>query len=68
MKIVDIKNMPNFNPVVKNGIESVSQGKVIWIDKNLVTCVKHGAMLCVTEDRRIWRCPTCNEGAYIEEL
>lgn len=57
--------MPGYNPVVKNGAESVSLGKVIWTEKNKVTCMVHGAMLCVTEDRRIWRCPACNEGAYV---
>lgn len=28
MKITDLKNMPNFNPEVKNGIDSVSTGRV----------------------------------------
>lgn len=62
----DIKDMPNFNPTVPNGMDSVSTGKVYWTEKNLVTCARHGAMLCVNPDRTIWRCPTCHEGAYVE--
>lgn len=51
--------------IPKNGMTSVSEGKVIWTEENKVTCVEHGAMLCVSEDRRLWRCPACNEGAYL---
>jgi hypothetical protein len=68
MDIVDIKQMPGFNPTVQNGIESVSKAKVIWTDTNLVTCLEHGAMLCISENRRLWRCPTCNEGAYVRSF
>lgn len=25
------------------------------------TCHQHGAILCVSEDCKIWRCPMCNE-------
>ena len=64
-KLIDIKEMPDYNSKVKNGIDSVSTGKVFWTDKNKVTCHKHGAMLCVVQDRTIWRCPTCNEGGYV---
>ena len=64
--LTNIKDMPNFNKgAVQNGIDSVTKRKVYWTDNNLVTCKKHGAMLCVSEDTRIWRCPTCNEGGYI---
>jgi len=63
--LVDIEQMPNFNPTVKNGRKSVSGGKIYWTDANLVTCHKHGACLCVNEDRTIWRCPACHEGAYM---
>ncbi|KKL24325.1 hypothetical protein LCGC14_2416460 [marine sediment metagenome] len=62
----DIKEMPNFNPSVKNGVDSVSAGKVYWDDRNLVTCALHGAMLCVNPSRTIWRCPACHEGAFVE--
>ena len=62
----DLKDMPNFNPSVKNGLTSVSEGKIFWTSNNLVTCIKHGACLCVNEARTIWRCPTCHEGCYVE--
>ncbi len=65
-ELYDIKDMPNYNPAVPNGCDSVSTGKVYWTDNNLVTCEVHGAMLCVNPDRTIWRCPTCHEGAYIQ--
>lgn len=72
MKIVDIKLMPKYNPVVKNGIDSVSSGKVILVtwyeNRQTPSCTEHGAMNCVTDwDKnkgRIWRCLTCNEGGY----
>jgi hypothetical protein len=57
--------MPEFNPIVKNGLTSVSEGKIFWTDNNLVTCKEHGACLCLNKDRSIWRCQTCNEGAYV---
>jgi len=65
-KLLDIKDMPNFNSAVKNGVLSVSDGKIIWTEENYVTCIEHGACLCVNKERTIWRCPTCNEGAYVE--
>lgn len=58
--------MPDFNDKVKNGIDSVSKGFVIWTEKNKATCHQHDAMLCVTPDRRIWRCPTCHVGCYVK--
>ncbi len=63
----DLKEMPGFNTTVPNGIDSVSKGLVFWTDNNKVTCHKHGAMLCVSEDRKIWRCPACNVGGYLEQ-
>ncbi len=68
MKLKDIKDMPNFKQSVTNGLDSVSSGKVFFTKENLVTCLTHGAMLCVSENRRIWRCPTCNEGAYVKYI
>jgi len=65
-RIMDIAKMPSFNPKVQNGVHSVSEKKVFWTDNNYVTCREHGACLCVSKDRKIWRCPTCNEGAYVE--
>ncbi len=64
-KLYDLKNMPNFNPIASNGLTSVTEGKIYWTPRNLVTCRIHGACLCVNEDRSIWRCPACHEGAYV---
>ena len=64
--LMDIAEMPDFNPIVKDGIRSVSEGKIFWTDENYVTCKEHGACLAVNKDRTIWRCPTCHEGAYVE--
>jgi len=30
--------------------------------KNKPTCRTHEAMLCVSENREVWRCPACNVG------
>jgi len=57
--------MPNFNPAVKNGLRSISEGKIFWTDNNYVTCKEHWACLCLNKDRTIWRCPACHEGAYV---
>jgi len=64
-RILDIAEMPSYNSKVKNGVWSVTELKVFWTDKNKVTCAEHGACLCVSADRKIWRCATCNEGAYL---
>lgn len=64
-KLIDIRDMPKFNPAVKNGLTSVSEGKIFWTPHNKVTCKEHGACLCLNMDRTIWRCPACNEGAYV---
>lgn len=84
-QLIDIKDMPGFNPMVTNGLDNVSKGEVYfgicrvgqyngfreWSLPTIV-CDTHGAMLCValtkSEDKnmieKIWRCPTCNKGAY----
>ncbi len=62
--IFDLSKMPNYNKTVINGVNSVTEGKIFWTDHNKVTCKIHGACLCVSPDRTIWRCATCNEGAY----
>lgn len=64
-QISNIKDAPNFNPEVKNGLDSVSTGKVYygicttkehnrgnWKCQTLPTivCKDHGAMLCVGVD------------------
>ena len=50
---------------VTNGANSVSEGLVYWHPTNKVSCHEHGAMLCVSEDRHIWRCIACNVGGYL---
>ena len=83
--IMDIKDMPNFNPAVPNGLDNVSKGEVYFgicrawqyngfreLSIPTIVCDDHGAMLCValtkSEDgnmaEKIWRCPTCNKGAF----
>ena len=68
MLIKDLKDMPKFkSEEVKNGMDSVSRGLVYWDDTNKVSCKTHRAMLCVSEDRQIWRCTAvgCREGAWL---
>lgn len=66
--IIDIKDMPGYNPKVPNGADSVSTGKVTWHPTQKAMCHIHKAMNCVSENRRIWRCLTCHEGCYVEEF
>ena len=72
----DIRSMPGFNPQVPNGADSVSSGLVYFgqpkhetseLSLPTVCCVEHGAMLCVAKHEAgvLWRCPTCNEGAFV---
>ncbi len=67
MKIIDLKDMPDFNSTVPNGIDSVSQERVTVVTNkyNLTfpSCHIHGAMNKVSE-RGIWRCLTCHEGCF----
>jgi len=64
MKIVDLKDMPGFNPEVKNGSDSVSKG-LVYLNGLYPSCTKHGAMNKVSKDG-IWRCVQlgCNNGCY----
>ena len=63
--MIDIKDMPNFNPATKSrGESSVSEGKVFWDEQNKASCQEHGAMLCVSAEITIWRCEACGVGAY----
>lgn len=71
MKLKDIKDMPNFNPEIKNGIDSVSKGYIEmrtnrW-GQSHPHCKVHGAMLKVSKDG-IWRCGEkhCSTGCYEE--
>lgn len=65
-KLMDIADMPNFNPAVPNGTKSVSEGK-IYIELTELGyypwCRKHAAINKVSQDG-IWRCTACNEGCY----
>ena len=70
--ILDLQEMPNFNPNVPNGADSVTAGLVYenlvpnkYGGVSVVECVRHGAMNAVSQDRTIWRCLACNEGAYV---
>ncbi len=66
--IVDIADMPDFNPAAGlHGTKAVSAGEVTWTLRNKATCHLHEAMLCVSPNRRIWRCPACNVGCYVKE-
>ncbi len=78
MKIVDIKDMPNFNSEVKNGVDNVSKKEVYFghpeglskyllkYSQKTICCIEHGAMNVVSsfEKGRIWRCIECNKGAF----
>lgn len=64
MKILDIREMPDYNPAVPNNNDSVSTGKVLRLFGTF-WCVKHGAMNCVSQNRKLWRCLNCHEGLYI---
>lgn len=60
--------MPDYNPAVPNGIDSVSTGKVFlkeWLNKLYPACINHGALLKVSKDG-IWRCGEihCSNGCY----
>ncbi|MEK6830110.1 MAG: hypothetical protein AABY15_08400 [Nanoarchaeota archaeon] len=78
-QLVNIKDMPGFDPSVTNGLDNVSKGEVYFgicrvkqyngfreFSQPTIVCDDHGAMLCVgiNEYGKIWRCPACNRGAY----
>ena len=67
-EIVDITDMPGFNPNASSrGDRSVTDGRVYWGESNRVCCTTHRAMLCVSEDRKLWRCIACGVGAYLPD-
>ncbi len=69
-QLMDMASMPDFNPkTASRGDHSVTEGQVYWDLEgfNKVCCVQHRAMLCVSPDKRFWRCIACGAGAYIEE-
>lgn len=66
-EVHDIADMPNHNPASNTTgrrERDVTDGKVYAHPEWKVACKEHGAMNCVNEDRTIWRCLTCNAGAY----
>lgn len=71
MKLNNIKDMPNFNPEIKNGTDSVTKGYVKMVTNHRGLshphCITHGAMLKVSKDG-IWRCGEkhCSVGCYEE--
>jgi len=78
IKIIDIQNMPNFNPAVKNGLDAVSKGEVyihVMEDgSEYPYCKTHGAMIKVSKEpskNGIWRCCValwdhCDSGCYVK--
>lgn len=68
LKIVDLQNSPYANSPAKNGFDSVSTRKVILKsnDPSIMEtphCIQHGAMNKV-DASGLWRCLTCNVGAF----
>lgn len=77
MKLLDIAEMPVLpgGKPPTNGLHSVSEGIARygyvaswpWTRQvRTVTCEQHGAMNCVAvmDHGKLWRCLTCNQGAY----
>lgn len=69
--MLDIAAMPGHNPkAASRGERSVSEGHVKLGREGKLPgfyprCVEHGAMLCVNEERTIWRCIACGAGAFL---
>ncbi len=72
LPIIDIKDMPGYNPAVTDGVDSVSRGFVFLRQSEYCAndtlyphCKIHGAMLRVSKDG-IWRCGEfgCHSGCY----
>ncbi len=62
---VDIQEMPDYNPVVKDNVRSM-RDRQIFID-GYPNCMRHGAMNKVSKDG-IWRCLICGVGCYELEV
>ncbi len=66
----DLAELPGVDPgkTGSHGMHSLSEGKVRWDPVQKAVCSKHGAMNCVSADRKIWRCvhafPSCREALY----
>lgn len=77
MRLIDIRDMPHFNEAsnaLGKAQRDVSAGNVFfgrlpWMSDDAldtVCCAEHGAMNLVNPDKTIWRCLTCNAGAYAD--
>lgn len=71
IELIDIRDMPGYNPAVTNGVDSVSRGIVSWqvdfvgpgkgsnsqylCQWSSPHCIRHGAMLRVSKEG-IYRC------------
>lgn len=65
-KIIDLADA-NFKTPVVNGARSVSEGKIyVETSTNSPYCTIHGACLSVAPNNKLWRCPACNEGCWID--
>lgn len=67
----DLNTFIQKNKQLEKNIVSLKDSPVVVTEKNLVYvdvlsntphCKQHGAMLCMNEERTIWRCPACNVG------
>lgn len=68
--LVDLADMPGFNPSSNRGTgahaqRDVSAGRVSLHPQHKVACSQHGAMNCVNPERTIWRCLTCHVAGYV---
>jgi hypothetical protein len=70
MLLIDLAEMPLFNPAAQNtargdwSLYDVTLMGVVESARDKVSCVDHGAMNCVNPERSIWRCLTCGRAAY----
>lgn len=55
---------------VSESEDSLSSGRyvIFSMEKGYPHCSEHGAMLCVNEERTIWRCSTCHLGADLGQI
>lgn len=68
-KILDLKEMPDFNwETQKNrgswSTQDVSDGNVFLDSRDKPVCIDHGSMNCVTETKEIWRCIACGRACF----
>jgi hypothetical protein len=66
-QLLDIADMPRLNPrsnTTGRRERDITDNKVLPHPTWVAECKEHGAMNCVNPERTIWRCLTCNVGAY----